>query len=87
MKYWMNSLATSCVLFIIVSLSLQYGTHHIDLFCRTETRLSNDDYISLNESTPPSHINTPIPRDIGRGGGVVAIFDLGLLINPKPKLN
>ncbi len=61
--------------------------HHIDLFCLTETWLSNDDYVSLNESTPPSHINTHIPGDTGRGGGVAAIFDSGLLINPKPKLN
>ncbi len=26
--------------------------HHIDLFCLTETWLSNDDYVSLNESNP-----------------------------------
>uniref|UniRef100_A0A4W6G917 Reverse transcriptase domain-containing protein n=1 Tax=Lates calcarifer TaxID=8187 RepID=A0A4W6G917_LATCA len=36
---------------------------------------------------PPSHINTHIPRDTGRGGGVAAIFNSTLLINPKPKLN
>ncbi len=58
--------------------------HHIDLFCLTETWLSNDDYVSLSGSTPPSQINTHIPRDTGRGEGVAAIFDSGLLINPKP---
>ena len=43
--------------------------------------------MSLNEATPPSHINTQIPRGTGRGGGVAAIFDSRLLINPKPKLS
>ncbi|MDF4405412.1 hypothetical protein P3471_22925, partial [Vibrio parahaemolyticus] len=42
--------------------------------------------VSLNESTPPSH-NTHIPRGSGRGGGVAAIFNSSLLINPKPKLD
>ena len=35
---------------------------HIDLFCLTETWLCHEEYVSLNESTPPSHINTHIPR-------------------------
>ncbi|XP_074501484.1 uncharacterized protein LOC141773537, partial [Sebastes fasciatus] len=61
--------------------------NHIDLFCLTETWLCQEEYVSLNESTPPSHINTHIPRDTGRGGGVAAIFDSSLLINPKTKLN
>ena len=45
------------------------------------------DYVSLNESTPPTHINTQIPRGSGRGGGVAAIFNSSLVINPKPKLS
>ncbi len=61
--------------------------HHIDLFCLTETWLSNDDYVGPNESAPPSRINTHIPGGTGRGGGVAAIFDSGLLSSPKPKLN
>ena len=48
--------------------------NNIDLFCLTETWLHQDEYVSLNESTPPSHINTHIPRDTGRGGGVAAIL-------------
>ena len=59
--------------------------NNIDLFCLTETWLRQDEYVSLNESTPPSHINTHIPRDSGRGSGVAAIFNSALLINPKPK--
>ena len=61
--------------------------HHIDLFCLTETWLCHEEYVSLNESTPPSHINTHIPRDTGRGGGVAAIFNSSLIINPRPKFN
>jgi len=61
--------------------------NHIDLSCLTETWLSHEEYVCLNESTPPSHINTHIPRGTGRGGGVAAIFDSSLFINPKPKLN
>ena len=58
---------------------------HIDLFCLTETWLCHEEYVSLNESTPPSHINTHIPRDTGRGGGVAAIFNSSLIVSPRPK--
>ena len=40
----------------------------------TETWLHPDEYVSLNE-------------EFGRGGGVAAIFNSSLLINPKPKLS
>ncbi|XP_059195659.1 uncharacterized protein LOC131976578, partial [Centropristis striata] len=60
---------------------------NIDLLCLTETWLRDEEYVSLNESTPPSHINTHIPRGTGRGGGVAAIYESNLLITPKPKLN
>ncbi|MDF4381872.1 endonuclease/exonuclease/phosphatase family protein [Vibrio parahaemolyticus] len=61
--------------------------NHIDLLSLTETWLCQDEYVSLNESTPPSHNNTHIPRGSGRGGGVAAIFNSSLLISPKPKLD
>ena len=61
--------------------------HHFDLFCLTETWLGHEVYVGLNEATPPSHINTQIPRGTGRGGGVAAIFDSRLLIIPKPKVS
>lgn len=61
--------------------------YHIDLLSLTETWLCQEEYVSLNESTPPSHLNTHIPRDTGRGGGVAAIFSSSLLINPRPKLS
>lgn len=31
----------------------------------TETWLVHDGYISLNEATPPSHINSHIPQEFG----------------------
>ena len=61
--------------------------HQIDLFCLTETWLRKEEYVSLNESTPPTHINAHVPRDSGRGGGVAAIFNSSLLINPNFKAN
>lgn len=61
--------------------------NQIDLFSLTETWLREEDYVSLNEASPPSHINTHISRGSRRGGGVAAIFDSSLLINPKPKQN
>ena len=47
--------------------------NNIDLFCFTETWLCPDEYVSHNESIPPSHIKTHTPRDTGKGGGVAAI--------------
>lgn len=61
--------------------------HSVDLFGLTETWLREDEYVSLNEASPPSHINTHIARDGGRGGGVAAIYNSNLLINTKPKSN
>ena len=61
--------------------------YNIDICCLTETWLRHEEYVSINEATPPSHINTHIPRGTGRGGGVAAIFDSNVLINTKPKLN
>ena len=59
----------------------------IDLLSLTEMWLHPDEYVSLNESTPPSHVNSHVPRELGRGGGVAAIFKSSQLINPKPKLS
>ena len=51
----------------------------------TETWLYQDEYVSHNESTPPSDINTHIPRDTGSLFGVAAIFNSALLLNLKSK--
>ena len=55
---------------------------HIDLFCLAETWLSYDKYISLNNSTPPGHNKTHIPRNTGIDGAVAAIYNSALLIIP-----
>jgi len=55
----------------------------IDLFCLTETWLQ-EDYVSINESTPSNYSNFHIPRSVGRGGGVATIFQSDLLISPRP---
>ena len=58
----------------------------IDLLTLTETWLSMDDYVSLNESTPPNYLNTHLPREIGRGGGTAAIYKSNLRFHSKPRL-
>lgn len=45
-----------------------------DLFCFTEIWLQQEEYVSLNETTPQGHFNYHVPRSTARGGGVVAIF-------------
>ncbi len=51
-----------------------------DVLCLTETWLKPNDYIGLNESTPPSYCYKHEPRQIGRGGGVsqqyIVIFSM-----------
>ncbi|XP_076118485.1 uncharacterized protein LOC143099274 [Alosa pseudoharengus] len=57
--------------------------NHIDVMCLTETWLKPDEYLPLNESTPPSHLNYHVPRHTGRGGGVATIYQSSLLTSPK----
>lgn len=53
--------------------------YNIDLVYRTESWLRQIDYVSLKESTPPSHINVHILRHTGKRGGVAAIVNSLLL--------
>ncbi len=48
--------------------------HSLDTLCLTETWLKPDEYISLNESTPPGYCYKHEPRLKGRGGGVATIY-------------
>lgn len=57
---------------------------NVDLFCQTETWLSEDHYISLNEATPPGQTNFNAPRCFGQEGGVAAIFGSSLSILTQP---
>ena len=50
----------------------------IDLLSLTKTWLHLNEYM---------HVNSHVPWEFGRGGGVAAIFNSSLLINPKPKLS
>lgn len=59
---------------------------NINLFCLTETWLSQDDYVSLNEAIPPTHINSNAPYCSSQGGGVASIFDSYLSIFTKPNI-
>ena len=59
--------------------------HKFDLFCITESWLQQDEFVILNEATPPTHSNTHIPRSTGRGGGVAAIYNSYLTITPRVK--
>ncbi len=54
-----------------------------DVLCLTETWLKPNDYIGLNEATPPSYCNKHEPRQTGRGGGVATIYSDILNITQK----
>ncbi len=54
-----------------------------DVLCLTETWLKPNDYIGLNESTPPSYCYKHEPRQTGRGGGVATIYSDILNVTQK----
>ncbi len=54
-----------------------------DILCLTETWLKPNDYIGLNESTPPSYCYKHEPRQTGRGGGVATLYSDILNVTQK----
>ncbi len=54
-----------------------------DVLCLTETWLKPNDYIGLNESTPPSYCYKHEPRQTGHGGGVATIYSDILNVTQK----
>ncbi len=54
-----------------------------DVLCLTETWLKPNDYIGLNESTPPSYCYKHEPCQTGRGGGVATIYSDILNVTQK----
>ncbi len=54
-----------------------------DVLCLTETWLKANDYIGLNESTPPSYCYKHEPSQTGRGGGVATIYSDILNVTQK----
>ncbi|XP_057695602.1 uncharacterized protein LOC130917874 [Corythoichthys intestinalis] len=63
------------------------GDYNIHILALTETWLQQDDFVRLNESTPPSHVNFHTARSTGRGGGVAVISHSCLGMSPKSKSN
>lgn len=61
--------------------------HDFDILCLTETWLKPNEFIALNESTPPSYLNSQVPRSAGRGGGVAAIHSSKLHATLKADSN
>lgn len=55
----------------------------VDFMALNETWLSPDEFVKLNECTPPSHVNFQKSRPEGGGGGGAAISLCSL--TPKPK--
>ncbi len=54
-----------------------------DVLCLTETWLKPNDYIGLNESTPPSYCYKHEPHQTGRGGSVATIYSDILNVTQK----
>uniref|UniRef100_A0A9J7YXX5 Reverse transcriptase domain-containing protein n=1 Tax=Cyprinus carpio carpio TaxID=630221 RepID=A0A9J7YXX5_CYPCA len=54
-----------------------------DVLCLTETWLKLNDYIGLNESTPPNYCYKHEPRQTGHGGGVATIYSDILNVTQK----
>ncbi len=54
-----------------------------DVLCLTETWLKPNDYIDLNESTPPSYCYKHEPCQTGRGGSVTTIYIVIYTLNKQ----
>ena len=59
------------------------GENNINFLALTETWLKQNDYVRLNEATPPNYVNFQSARASGRGGGVAAIAHSSLSLKPK----
>ncbi|XP_056301953.1 uncharacterized protein LOC130214336 isoform X1 [Danio aesculapii] len=57
--------------------------NNLNALCLTETWLKQNDYISLNEATPPGFLYKHEARQTGRGGGVASIFSDILNVNQR----
>ncbi|XP_058642125.1 uncharacterized protein LOC131546532 isoform X1 [Onychostoma macrolepis] len=51
-----------------------FTDHKLDVLCLTETWLKQDDYITLNESTPQDYCYKHELHPKGKGGGVATIY-------------
>ena len=52
-----------------------------------ETWLKPNEFVALNEATPPSYFNSQVPRSTGRGGGIAAVHSSKLHATLKSGFN
>ncbi|KAI5086287.1 hypothetical protein C0J45_1051, partial [Silurus meridionalis] len=56
-----------------------------NIMCLTETWIKSNEYVALNEASPPGYSYIHQPRLNGRGGGVAAIYNNNLNVTQKTK--
>ena len=61
--------------------------HRFDILCLTETWLKPNEFVALNEATPPSYFNSQVPRCTGRRGGIAAVHSSKLHATHKSGFN
>ena len=55
----------------------------IDILGLCETGLKPDEFLALNEATPPNYIGAQVYREVKKGGGVALISNSKLNLKPK----
>uniref|UniRef100_A0A8C5AGF3 Reverse transcriptase domain-containing protein n=1 Tax=Gadus morhua TaxID=8049 RepID=A0A8C5AGF3_GADMO len=55
----------------------------IDILGLSETWLKPDEFLALNEATPPHYVSTQVSREVKKGGGVALISNSKLNLKPK----
>ena len=55
----------------------------IDILGLGETWLKPDEFLALNEATPPHYVSTQVSREVKKGGGVALISNSKLNLKPK----
>ena len=55
-----------------------------DVLCLTETWIKPNEFVALNEASPPGCSYIHQPRLTGRGGGVAVIYNDNLGVTQKP---
>ena len=59
----------------------------IDFLCLTETWQNQQDFMALNQATPPGYVYIQKPRSMGRGGGLAVIHRADILVKDLPVPN
>ena len=55
----------------------------IDILGLCETWLKPDEFLALNEVTPPNYVSTQVSKEVKKGGGVALIFNSKLNLKPN----